>query len=601
MPFPDLPPTLRSALDERGYAEPTPVQSAVLAPETAGRDLLVSAQTGSGKTVAYGLAMAPDLLGVAGGDGGADAESAGDAVNDGRLPRSGEPLALVIAPTRELALQVRGELSWLYAPAGGRVASVVGGTDPVAERRALAGGAHIVVGTPGRMRDHIERGNLRPGSVRAVVLDEADEMLDMGFREELEAILDELPAARRTLLFSATVPRTIAALAKRYQRDALRIEAAGEGAQHRDIDYRGLLIAPHETERAVVNVLRFFDAPRALVFCRTRAAVARLHGNLAERGFSAVALSGELSQAERTRAMQNLRDGRARVCVATDVAARGIDLPDLGLVVHAELPTDPETLLHRSGRTGRAGRKGISALLVGHNRRRMAERLLAAARVSATWSPAPGAEAIRARDAERIAAQALETTGAEAEADDLELGRALLAERPPEAVAAALVRLLRAPLQAPEELAEVSERPARAERPERGAPVPRGGEGDGEGVWFRLNLGRNGNADPRWILPFLCRRGHVTRQEIGRIRVMDRETRFEVAPYAAGRFATAIRRPSGDGDDRILIEAAAPAGGPWEATRRRPAPGPRPAHMPRSEGPRRERAAGGPARPHPKG
>ena len=153
----------------------------------------------------------------------------------------------------------------------------------------------------------------------------------------------------------------------------------------------------------MVNALRFFDATRTLVFCRTRAAVSRLHGNLVERGFAAVALSGELTQAERNRALQGLRDGRARVCVATDVAARGIDLPDLGLVIHAELPVDPETLLHRSGRTGRAGRKGISALLVPHTRRRAAERLLAAARVKAVWAPAPNAEAIRARDNERIA------------------------------------------------------------------------------------------------------------------------------------------------------------------------------------------------------
>jgi ATP-dependent RNA helicase DeaD len=590
MPFPDLPPTLRAALDARGYAEPTPVQSAVLAPETGGRDLLVSAQTGSGKTVAYGLAMAPDLLAAA-GDG---------AASEGRLPPPGQPLALVIAPTRELALQVRGELSWLYAPAGGRVASVVGGTDPVAERRALAAGAQVVVGTPGRMRDHIERGNLRTGAVRVVVLDEADEMLDMGFREELEAILDELPAERRTLLFSATVPRPIAALAKQYQRDALRIEAGGEGTQHRDIEYRALLIAPHETERAVVNTLRFFDAQRTLVFCRTRAAVARLHGNLAERGFAAVALSGELTQSERTRALQGLRDGRARVCVATDVAARGIDLPDLGLVIHAELPTDPETLLHRSGRTGRAGRKGISALLVAHNRRRSAERLLAAARVKATWSPAPGAEDIRARDAERIAAEAREATAAEAEAEDLELGRALLVDRQPEAVAAALVKLLRAPLPAPEELAEVSERAPRAERPgraERGAPPSaRDGAGEGEGAWFRLNLGRNGNADPRWLLPFLCRRGHVTRQEIGRIRVLERETRFEVAPYAAARFAAAARRPSTDEDGHIRIEpAAAPGGGggaPHDMAARRRSPLPRPVAAAAHRGrPHRERAA----------
>jgi ATP-dependent RNA helicase DeaD len=547
MPFPSLPAPLLAALTERGYAEPTPVQAAVLQPDATGRDLLVSAQTGSGKTVAFGLAMAAELLG--------EAE---------RLPPPGAPLALVVAPTRELALQVQSELAWLYAPAGGRVVSGVGGTDPVAERRALARGAHIVAGTPGRLRDHLERGNLDPSAIRAVVLDEADEMLDMGFREELEAILETTPAERRTLLFSATVPKGIAQLAKQYQRDALRISAGDEGSQHGDIDYQALLIAPHETERAVVNALRFFEARAAMVFCRTRATVARLHGNLAERGFAAVALSGELSQAERNRALQGLRDGRARVCVATDVAARGIDLPDLGLVIHAELPNDPETLLHRSGRTGRAGRKGTSVLLVPHNRRRAAERLLTEARVRATWAPAPSAEAIRAQDDTRILAQAMETTGDEASDGDLALARKLLEDRAPEAVAAALIQALRAPLPAPEELAAPAERAPAAPRQPREA----GGQ---DGVWFRMNLGRsNGNADPRWVLPFLCRRGHVTRQEIGRIRVMDRETQFEVAPWAANRFAAAAQRPTEEEDAHIRILPLQAAKGSDEACRRRP-------------------------------
>ncbi|WP_237213299.1 DEAD/DEAH box helicase, partial [Falsiroseomonas oryziterrae] len=388
MPFPTLPAPLAEALAARGYAEPTPVQEAVLAPETAGRDLLVSAQTGSGKTVAFGLAFAPEVLGEA-----------------ARLGPARTPLALAIAPTRELALQVREELGWLYAGAGARVIACVGGTDMRAERRQLDMGAHIVVGTPGRLRDHLERGALDLAALRAVVLDEADEMLDMGFRDELEAILDVTPETRRTLLFSATIPKEIAALAKRYQRDALRIAATGEGA-HRDITYSAIVIAPREEERALVNLLRWHDA-RAIVFCATRAAVARLHGNLTERGFEAVALSGELTQAERNRALQSLRDGRARVCVATDVAARGIDLPDLGLVVHAELPRDRETLLHRSGRTGRAGRKGQSILLVPANRRRIAERLLATARIAAEWGAPPSADEIRARDAERLREQAL--------------------------------------------------------------------------------------------------------------------------------------------------------------------------------------------------
>jgi ATP-dependent RNA helicase DeaD len=541
MPFPPLPAPLAAALAARGYAEPTAVQQAVLDPATAGRDLLVSAQTGSGKTVAYGLALAPELLGTA-----------------GALPPAGKPLALVVAPTRELALQVQAELAWLYGPAGGRIATAVGGMDPLAERRVLARGAHVVVGTPGRLRDHLERGNLDPAGITAVVLDEADEMLDLGFREELEAILEETPAGRRTLLFSATLPRGIVALAKRFQRDALRIETNAAGEAHGDIAYRAFLIAPHETEAAVVNLLRFVGARSALVFCTTRAAVARLHGNLAERGFAAVALSGELSQAERNRAMQGLRDGRAQVCVATDVAARGIDLPDLALVIHAELPKDPETLLHRSGRTGRAGRKGDSALIVPYNKRRAAERLIAAARVEATWSPAPTAEMIRARDGERILEQAQAMLAEEAAEADLALGRTLLESVAPEALAAMLVRTLRAPLPAPEELAETAERtPAPPRTGPRagpaagpGGPAPEGGEG----VWFRMNLGRNGSADPKWILPFLCRRGHVTRQEIGRIRVLDRETRFEIAPYAAARFAAAAKKPPAE-HAHIRIEA----------------------------------------------
>ncbi|WP_137125874.1 DEAD/DEAH box helicase [Roseomonas sp. HF4] len=561
MSFDDLPAPLRDALAARGYAAPTPVQAAVLAPEAAGRDLLVSAQTGSGKTVAYGLSLAPELIGTA-----------------PRLPQAGAPLALVVAPTRELALQVKAELAWLYAPAGGRVVSCVGGMDPVAERRMLAQGAHLVVGTPGRLRDHLERGNLAPGSLRAVVLDEADEMLDLGFKEELEAILEETPEGRRTLMFSATVPRAIAALAKGYQRDALRLEVGGEREPHGDIEYRALMVAPHEIERAVVNVLRLEDPRIAMVFCATRAAVARLHGNLAERGFSTVALSGELSQAERLRALQALRDGRARVCVATDVAARGIDLPDLGLVIHAELPRDPETLLHRSGRTGRAGRKGVSVLLVPHTRRRIAERLVAGARVKASLGPAPSAEAIRARDAERLAAQVLALAAEEPAEEDLAVARSLLAEpalaaRGAEALAAALVRVLRAPLPAPEELAEISERPA--PRPARDAPVPQGGAQ--EGIWFRVDVGRDGRADPKWLLPFLCRRGHVTRQEIGRIRILGRETQFEVAPYAAARFAAAARRAEGD-DAHIRVEPMQPVQGPprrprppaGAATRRRP-------------------------------
>ncbi|MGB3627016.1 MAG: DEAD/DEAH box helicase, partial [Henriciella sp.] len=352
-------PTLGKALAARGYTSLTPVQSAMLDPALEAQDLLVSAQTGSGKTVAFGIAMASSVL-----------------AGEERLKRADTPLALVVAPTRELALQVQRELEWLYADAGAHVVSCVGGMDPRDERRALQRGAHIVVGTPGRLVDHINRGGLVLDALQVVVMDEADEMLDMGFREELETILRAAPDDRRTLLFSATVSKPIAKLAANFQRDAVRINTISETDQHVDIEYRAHVVAPADVENAIINVLRFHEAKNALVFCKTRANVNHLLARFHNRGLSVVALSGELSQKERTHALQALRDGRANVCVATDVAARGLDLPDLDLVIHADLPSNREALLHRSGRTGRAGRKGVSVLVVPFKARRRIERLL---------------------------------------------------------------------------------------------------------------------------------------------------------------------------------------------------------------------------------
>ncbi|MFZ5475146.1 MAG: DEAD/DEAH box helicase [Myxococcota bacterium] len=508
MPFQTHPDLLR-ALTARGYADPTEVQAAVLADEARGRDLLVSARTGSGKTVAFGLALADTILPLGGGP----------------------PAALVVAPTRELAMQVRAELAWLYADA--RVVACVGGMDPRREQRELARGAHVVVGTPGRLCDHLERENLDLSGLKAVVLDEADEMLDLGFRDELERILSAAPTERRTLLFSATVPREIATLAATFQRDALRIATTSGDEPHADIEYRAVTVVPQERENAVVNILRLLDAKGALVFCHTREAVNHLHGNLLERGFSVVVLSGELTQPERTRALQALRDGRARVCVATDVAARGLDLPDLGLVIHADLPREPETLLHRSGRTGRAGKKGVAAVLVPLNRRRQAERLFANARVEPTWSLPPTAEQIRERDDARLAEE-LAALVAEPAEEDLVVARALLEKHAPEHLAAALVRLKRQQLPSPEEITVPAQAPPR-ERPPRPPPT--------EGAWFRVNVGRAEGADPRWVLPMLCRRGRVTKNEIGRIVILQHETRFEVAPPAAQRFADFSRKP----------------------------------------------------------
>jgi len=556
MPFPPTHPALARALTAQGYDEPTPVQAAVLAETAAGRDLLVSAQTGSGKTVAFGLAMGPTLIG--------EAE---------RMGVSGAPLALVIAPTRELALQVNAELTWLYKDAGAVVVSCVGGMDPRREQRALAAGCHIVVGTPGRLKDHLERGNLDLSELRVAVLDEADEMLDMGFREDLEEILDAAPAGRRTLMFSATIAKEIAGLARRYQTDAVRIDTVVRGEAHGDIAYTIIRIAPNEIEHAVVNVLRFFEAPGALVFCNTREGVRHMHSALRERGFSVVGLSGELGQRERSDALQALRDGQARVCVATDVAARGLDLPDLGLVIHADLPVNKAGLLHRSGRTGRAGKKGISVLLAPYTRRRKAEQLLASANIDAAWRGPPTADEIKAKDQQRLLEDPL--LAEEPAEDELALAETLLASRTPQAVAAALIRLYRSRLPSPEDLyddprdSQPRGAPSRSDprasgegdrwRPDRDEPVGRPERlSPDEVTWFRVTVGRKNQADPKWLIPLICRLGHVTKKEIGSIRIFDNETKFEIANSVSERFGTAVKVTE---TDDIKIEPSGAPGG----------------------------------------
>ena len=555
-------PPLARALADRNYSDPTPVQSAVIEDAARGRDLLVSSQTGSGKTIAYGLAIGETLLGTA-----------------EKLGPAAEPLALIIAPTRELALQVQRELAWLYAQTGARVISCVGGMDPRREAMLLDEGAHIVVGTPGRLRDHIERRRLDVSALKAVVLDEADEMLDLGFRDDLEFILKTAPESRRSLLFSATFPKAIVQLAQSYQRDALRIEVEATRRGHADIAYKAVRVFPKEAELAVVNLLRFHNAPVALVFCNTRNAVRHLEAILLERGFTSVALSGELGQNERNAALQALRDGRARVCVATDVAARGIDLPGLDLVIHAELPNDSEVMQHRSGRTGRAGNKGTSVLLVPQSRRRKAERLLMEAKVEAEWIGPPTEEEIRVLDQERLLSDPL--LNGDGSEDDAGMIEALMAGREARDIAAALVRLYRARLPAAEEVGDPGfgrdeRRPVRtnedyaAKRRPFGAGRDEGEDGErprkpagprGDTVWFRLDIGRKQGADPRQLLPMLCRRGRITRDEVGAIRIFDRETKVEIDADVADRFYDSVRIPD---RDKIVIE-------PTTEAERRPA------------------------------
>ncbi|MCI5078195.1 DEAD/DEAH box helicase [Oricola sp.] len=513
-------------------------------------DLLVSAQTGSGKTVAFGIAVAPTLLG-----------------EGERFEAAGAPLGLIIAPTRELAIQVKRELDWLYAAAEVKIATCVGGMDMRTERRALERGAHLVVGTPGRLRDHITRGALDLGALRAVVLDEADEMLDLGFREDLEFILGAAPEERRTLLFSATVRRGIAELAKTVQKDAVRIETTAQTEQHADIEYQLMLVRRDEREHAIINALLDTDSTSALVFCHTREAVRHLTARLANRGFSVVALSGEMAQSERSNALQSMRDGRAHVCVATDVAARGIDLPNLDLVVHADVPSNPETLLHRSGRTGRAGRKGVCVLIVPEHRRGAAHRVLNMAKLTATMRAAPGIADIESRYRRRMLDAAV--SAAAPDEQEAEIVAEMLEKAGPERIAAAFLRLQRAAHPVPEELWPL---PAEALQDKRGARDRRSAK-DGAptreprpemqgGVWFTISIGRKQRADPKFLLPMICNAGGVTKRDVGAIRIDDTETRFEISADKADAYAERIRQPGSVEKGITITPAGAPGARP---------------------------------------
>ena len=565
-------PALATALVAKGYDTLTPVQLSMLGEEADGRDLLVSAQTGSGKTVAFGMAIAPTLLG-----------------EDLAFGQAGAPLALLIAPTRELALQVQRELQWLYEEAGAKIAAGVGGMDIRTERRAFERGAHIVVGTPGRLRDHITKGALDLTAIRAVVLDEADEMLDLGFREDLEFILAAAPEGRRTLMFSATVPKAIAELAQGFQHDALRVTATAANERHADIDYVQVIVRSDEKEHAIINTLLLYDDSNTIVFCHTREATKHLAARLANRGFPVVSLSGELTQAERSNALQAMRDGRARICVATDVAARGIDLPNLDLVIHADIPSNPETLTHRSGRTGRAGRKGTCVLIVPQHKRKAVQRTLGYANIKSSERGAPTIAEIDRHNHDQMLARAKEV--AAPEENEIALVAELLALLSPEQLAAAYLRREVSSRPAAEDVSEeripsINEKPARKrfedgparefeprEPREKRAPM-QGGQ------WFVMPVGRKHRADPKWLLPMICKAGDVVKADIGSIKIGELETRFEISSDKAAAFADKVAKAGGE-------TQISPASGDTPPQYREQ--GPRREYKPREEGaPRRE-------------
>ena len=512
----------------------------LIPPAVDGRDVLGCAQTGTGKTAAFALPILHRLT------------------ND-NPPSSGRARVLVLMPTRELAIQIDESFHSYGQQLRSSHTVIYGGVGQRPQVRAMARGVDVLSATPGRLLDLIGQGHVHLDEVGIFILDEADRMLDMGFIHDVRRIIERLPSQRQTLLFSATIPKPIEALARRYQSDALRITTVGKDRGHGDISYQAVVVSPPEVENAVVNLLRYHEAETAILFCGTREKVRHLHATLQERGFAVVALSGENSQSERNQALQALRDRRARVCVATDVAARGIDLPTLSLVIHVEIPRDAEALQHRSGRTGRAGRKGTAVLVVPFSRRRRVEAMLRNAKIDAKWTDAPDRDAIRAKDRERLLKALLEPV--ETDEADSDLVDSLLEQRSARELAAMLVSAHRAKLPEPEDLIANTPEAHRAAKAERHRP------GFEETAWFRMDIGRRRNADPRWILPLLCRRGHITRNEVGAIRIGPNETYFQIPRAIADKFADAVNRTAGDGEDGEDIRIEASATGPRDAAR----------------------------------
>jgi ATP-dependent RNA helicase DeaD len=530
-PFAGLPEPLRTAVEGHGFTDLTSVQRAVVDAAATGKNLRISSQTGSGKTVALAIAIAEDLI----------ERAARDHREKKKLSRRG-PAALIVAPTRELAQQFARELRWVYAEIRPlHVAVVTGGTDIGGERRVLNRRPLVLVGTPGRTLDHVRAGALDFSDLAHVVLDEADQMLDMGFKDELDAIVDALPENRHSYLVSATFPREVRRFANRFAPDAVAIEGTRLGVANADIEHVVYLVRERDRYAALVNNLLMMHGARVLIFVKRRADASELAERLSGDGFGALPFSGDLSQAQRNRTLGAFRRGVVQILVATDVAARGIDVADIAMVVHGDVPRDPESYTHRSGRTGRAGQSGRSILIATHRAERKIRRLLADADVESNWATVPTAKKIKKAVTKRVR-RAIHAVMSEPTADEGARSYAtdLLERYEPATLVAELLRLAEGELpHAPMELS--------AERPEQ----PR--RHVGSFVTFTINWGADAGTTPARLLAHVCRRGGVDRHSVGAMQIDQRSSRFEIAEPDAAAFAKAasIEDPR---DPHLVIE-----------------------------------------------
>lgn len=491
-----LRPEIRNALTNLGYEEPTPIQREAIPHLIQGRDLLGQAATGTGKTAAFALPILQMI----------DPASSATRI---------ATTALVLVPTRELAMQVSEAIYKYGHDLRARCVPIYGGQPIGRQIDALGRGTHVVVATPGRALDHIRKGTLRLDSIRMVVLDEADEMLDMGFAEDLEAILEATPSSRQTVLFSATMPPRIDAIARRHQRDPVRVtiqKSSTESGTSALVKQSAYLVPRHVKAAALGRILDIEAPEAAIVFCRTRGEVDQLTETLNGRGYRAEALHGGMDQEQRDRVMGRVRSGTAELLIATDVAARGLDIDHLTHVVNFDVPSAPESYVHRIGRVGRAGREGVAITLAEPREQRMLQNIERLTKQTIPFAKVPSVEALRARQME-MTTETLRETIASGELDRFDsVVEELSRDFPIESILRAAIKLAHDAEQSSVEEVDIPDlsqprpdrgaRGNRAEgRPERGGRFDRRadrGEGTGRperGGRFDKRTDRDGRTD----------------------------------------------------------------------------------------------------------
>jgi ATP-dependent RNA helicase DeaD len=525
-----LRPELLAALTALGYEEATPIQRDAMPAVLAGRDVLGQAATGTGKTAAFAL---PALQMIDG--------------------PPGDPIALVLVPTRELAVQV-SEAIWRYGrDLRAKVVPVYGGQPIGRQLGALRDGVHVVVATPGRAIDHINRGTLALDAVRLVVLDEADEMLDMGFAEDIEAILTATPESRQTVLFSATMPPRVDRIARRYMHDPVRIEVARTATDAdapRLITERAYVVTRAHKAAALGRILDVEEPAAAIVFCRTRTEVDELTETLNARGYRAEALHGGMNQEGRDRVMGRLRNGTAELLIATDVAARGLDVDILTHVVNYDVPSAPDAYVHRIGRVGRAGRAGVAITLAEPRELRLLQNIERATKRSVPVEQVPSVAQLRSRQA----AATTEAVRAALHADDLHRFSGMVDELAGAAevrdVARAALKVAHEARTSESDEVEIpafvprEERTGRERGERRVAPGKPGGRFQGPGPKTRLfiSLGRRDRIRPGDLVGAIANESDLTGKDIGPINVADNFSTVDVPAAAADAVIAAIKQ-----------------------------------------------------------